>query len=231
MKPEILIVEDDLIIYSAILLDLESKYSILDSCQSGEACLALLKRKVPDLILMDIKLSGELNGVQTAKEVRKKYRIPIVFLTEIHDRKTVEEAGKASASGYLIKPFQTAQLLVSVELALYQGEREYFGNSSGFFKIDTDHVKVNYADIKYIKAESAYCDIYLQDGRKITLSKPLNQMLKRIPYPDLIRVHKSYSLNKNFVTKITGKLIYIKDFRVKVGDTYQQVIKDHFDLI
>ena len=232
MKPEILIVEDDLIIATQLQSDLKAAgYQLMESCRSGEACLQALKSKVPDLILMDIKLDGELTGIETAREARKLYRVPILFLTEMHDQATVEKASKTAASSFLIKPFQTPQLLVSIDFTLFQGEREFFGNKSGFFKGEGEFTRVVYEDIVYVEAGGSYCDIYLADGKKITFSKPLNQMMKRIPYPDLIRIHKSHSVNKNHVTRIMGKMLFMGDKKFDVGETYQRSIKKVFDLI
>lgn len=232
MQPEILIVEDDLIIATTLENELQAAgYTVVGSCQSGEACLELLTTKVPDLILMDIKLAGQLDGVQTAQQIRKKYRVRLIFLTEMQERGYLEKASKVKAANYLVKPFQTTQLLIAVEYALFQGDQAFLGNDAGFFKNKEEYIKVLYEDICYIRAEKVYCDLYLKDGKKINVTKPLNQMMKRLPYPDLVRIHKSHSINKNYVTKILANVIYIGDQSFSVGETYRSSIRDHFDLI
>lgn len=232
MNPEILIVEDDLIITKNLENDLKAaSYQLMESCRSGEACLKALRIKVPDLILMDIKLDGKLSGIETAREIRKLYRVPVLFLTEMHDTSIVEKASKTAASSFLIKPFQTPQLLVSIDFALFQGELEFFSNKSGFFKGDGEFTRIIYEDILFVEAGGSYCYIHLKGGKKITCSKPLNQMMKRIPYPDLVRVHKSHSVNKNHVTRIMGRMLFIDDMKFDVGESYKGVIKKEFDLI
>lgn len=231
MKPEILIVEDDLIIAQSIANDLEQEgYTISDTCESGEKAIEMVESRLPDLILMDIKLEGKLDGILTAEKILKKYRIPVIYLTDLQDRVTLDNARQTRPSNYLVKPFQTHQLLIAVDFALFNGNSDAIGNSCGFFKENKEYIKIAYADILYIKADGSYAEIHTTTG-KHTLTRPLNQLLKRIPYPDLVRIQKSFCINKNHVSGIIGKMIYIKDFGIKVGETYEGVFREHFDLI
>lgn len=232
MKPEILIVEDDLIIAETVRNDLvESGYHVIDVCQSGEEALGLVEKSLPDLLLMDIKLQGELDGIQVTERILKKYRVPIIYLTDITAKDKVKAAISTRPSNYLMKPFQTHQLLIAVEMALFKGSTEFLGNRAGFFKQDKEYVKVVYEEILFLKASGAYCEVHSRNGEKILLTKPLNQVLKKIPYPDLVRVHKSYCVNKNYVDKLMGKLIVVGNERIKIGETYEHVLTEHFDMI
>lgn len=231
MKPEIVIIEDDLVIAQTISDDLiKGGYSIIGVCQSGEEGIDLIEERIPDLVILDIKLSGKLNGIQVAEKLQKKYRLPIIFLSDLYDSPTLENAKQTKPSNYLVKPFMTHQLLIAVEFALFKGGNDSLGNSCGFFKENKEYIKITYADILYIKADGSYSEIHTI-SEKFTLTRPLNQLLKRIAYPDLVRIQKSYCINKNYVTRIIGKMIYIKDFGIKVGETYEDVFKEHFDLI
>lgn len=232
MKPEILVVEDDLIIAETIKNDLTcASYHVIAICQSGEDALEVVEKNLPDLLLMDIKLQGQMNGIQLTERILKKYRLPIIFLTDITAKDKVKHAISTRPSNYLVKPFQTHQLLIAVDAALFKGNNEYLGNKAGFFKQDKEHLKVVYEEILFLKASGAYCEVHTKNGSKILLTKPLNQVLKKIPYPDLIRVHKSYCINKNYVDKLMGKMVIIGNERIKVGETYEHVLMEHFDII
>ena len=129
MKPEILIVEDDLIIAEGISDDLiKEGYQVLQICQSGEEALELVEKNLPDLMLMDIRLKGKLDGIQVTERILNKYRVPIIYLSDIKDRQVVKDASKTKPANYLTKPFQTHQLLIAVELALYKGAETLMGN-------------------------------------------------------------------------------------------------------
>lgn len=94
-KLDVLIVEDEQIVALDIRQQLASMgHNTLEMLMSGEECLAFLQDNLPDLILMDINLSGRLSGIQTAEQINANYRIPIVFLTAYSDDQTLSEIKK-----------------------------------------------------------------------------------------------------------------------------------------
>jgi PAS domain S-box-containing protein len=120
-KKKILIVEDDIIVSEDIKAKLESlNYRILDMVSSGKQVLKVINTSLPDLILMDIKLKGDLNGIQVAEIIRAQYSIPIVFLTAYSDDALIERAKKVKPEGYIVKPFDEVELKITIEIALYK---------------------------------------------------------------------------------------------------------------
>ena len=118
--PRILIVEDDDIIADLISLMLEKKgYTIVGKMASGEEAIRKAVELEPDLILMDINLSGLMDGVTAAWYIFQLFRYPIVFLTGLCDDNLVERAKSAQPYGYLLKPFTDRELTTNVGLALY----------------------------------------------------------------------------------------------------------------
>ncbi|MEM6831908.1 MAG: response regulator, partial [Bacteroidota bacterium] len=226
MKPEILIVEDNPITSEAIGTDLKSEgYRVQGMCASGEAALELLQKKLPDLVLMDIRLEGHLNGIQVAEQIKKNYNLPIIYLTDVTDPAFLRRAKDTVPSNYLTKPFQTHQLLIAIELALSSGTGNV-ATEFGFFRsTDKEEIKVNYRDILFLKSDKMYCDVILKD-KKFTISQPMKTVHKRIPDPDIVRVEKSYCINKNHIDKIIGHTIYIGNEPIPVGKTYRQVLSD-----
>jgi two-component system, response regulator PdtaR len=116
----ILVVEDDgLIALRSQELLTKSGYTVPDLFASGEEVLEYLEGAVlPDLILMDIGLSGTLNGIETARAVRKKYDIPVIFLSAYSNDQRIADARDVSPYGYIIKPFVEHQLLGTIQNAL-----------------------------------------------------------------------------------------------------------------
>lgn len=115
----ILVVEDDPAVADLIALYLKrSGYDVAACVASGEAALAEAARARPDLALMDIELPGELDGVQTAGQLRARFNVPVVFLTGLADDETLKRSQGAQAFGYLLKPFRQEDLKASIDLAL-----------------------------------------------------------------------------------------------------------------
>ncbi|MBF0541338.1 MAG: diguanylate cyclase [Nitrospirae bacterium] len=116
---KIMIVEDEGITahyIQTILIRLG--YTILSVENSGEMALKTLNDNKPDLVLMDIKLSGDIDGIETAVEIRSKFDIPVVFLTAHSDGPMIERAKFSQPYGYVLKPFDEKDLHCNIELAL-----------------------------------------------------------------------------------------------------------------
>jgi two-component system, response regulator PdtaR len=118
--PRILIVEDDEIICNLITTMLERKgYSVVGRISSGEEAIIMAAELEPDLVMMDISLSGQMDGIAAARYIFQLFQIPIVFLTAHCDDTLLERAKSAQPLGYILKPFTDKELTSNVELALY----------------------------------------------------------------------------------------------------------------
>ena len=119
MATKILVVEDYFDIIKSIKNGLEFHgYEVIGSAVSGEQALSILEKKNPDLILMDIKLMGDMDGVETADQVRLKFKIPVVYLTGLSDDKILDRAKLTDPYGYIVKPFALNDLKATIEMAL-----------------------------------------------------------------------------------------------------------------
>jgi diguanylate cyclase (GGDEF)-like protein/PAS domain S-box-containing protein len=121
IEAQIILVEDERI----VALDIEKMlqrvgYSVVGSADCGEKALELVAKIQPDLVLMDIKLKGELNGIETAKLINSRFNTPIIFLTAFADDATIERAREAEPSGYMVKPVNERDLLINIEIALHK---------------------------------------------------------------------------------------------------------------
>lgn len=125
---KILIVEDELIAADSLRIDLEKLgYQVTGIANSHQKTLKKLTEKLPDLILMDIKLKGNDNGILLAEEIRKNLNIPIIYLTAYADPNTLKQAKTTSPYGYLVKPYKLKDLSAVIEIALqkYEDEKKY----------------------------------------------------------------------------------------------------------
>ena len=118
-KVQVLIVEDEAIVSMDLRYKLEAMgYSVPDEVSSGEEAVEAAFRVHPDVILMDIWLSGDMDGIDAAAEIRRRFKIPVVFLTSHADKDTVARAQATEPSAYIFKPFYDAELQKVIEMAI-----------------------------------------------------------------------------------------------------------------
>ncbi|MBN2225943.1 MAG: PAS domain S-box protein [candidate division Zixibacteria bacterium] len=121
----ILVVEDEAVVAKDIANSLERLgYTVVGATTSGEDALKLAERFRPDLVLMDIKLQGQLSGIETADRLRTVFDIPAVFLTAYADDDTLRRARITEPYGYILKPFELRELHSTIEIALYRHSAE-----------------------------------------------------------------------------------------------------------
>jgi PAS domain S-box-containing protein len=124
---KIVIVEDEGLIAADLQGRLErAGYHVPAVAGTGQEALEVIRENSPDLILMDIRLKGNIDGIQVAEQVRRDFDIPVVYLTAYEDRKTLERAGKTQAFGYIKKPIASASLEGSIEMAITKHRHERY---------------------------------------------------------------------------------------------------------
>jgi PAS domain S-box-containing protein len=121
----ILIVEDDRVVARDIAQQMSSAgHTVVGVTTCGEEALSIAEDTAPDLVLMDVRLEGELDGIDTARLLRENLNLPVVFLTAYADEETVRRATVTEPFGYVLKPFDDTQLRTVVEMALYKHRAE-----------------------------------------------------------------------------------------------------------
>jgi PAS domain S-box-containing protein len=124
-KANILIVEDEHIVAMDIRNYLERNgYQVAGHLDNGEHVVQAARELRPDLILMDIRLKGEMDGIQAARRIRTDLDVPVIFLTSYTNQSTLERARTAEPFAYIVKPFDERELTSNIEIALYKHEME-----------------------------------------------------------------------------------------------------------
>jgi len=122
---KILITEDDTV--SALLLKKaleKNHHEIIGMADSGEMALEFLENNHADIVMMDINLSGKLDGIKTTEIINEKYNIPVVYLTASSDTETLQKVAVTNPSAYVIKPFNIRELNMVIELAIFKDKKE-----------------------------------------------------------------------------------------------------------
>jgi PAS domain S-box-containing protein len=124
-KIKLLIVEDESIVAMDIKHRAESLgYEVTAITPSGEDAIELVKKNQVDLVLMDIVLKGEMDGIEAAQKIHDGFDIPVLYLTAYSDEETLKRAKITEPFGYIIKPFEDRELHSAVEIAIYKNEME-----------------------------------------------------------------------------------------------------------
>ncbi len=121
----VMIVEDEGVIVLAIEAMLQKEgYVVACIASRGQEALEMAANATPDIVLMDVRLPGELDGIDTAKEMRSRLKIPVIFLTAHADEDTVQRAAETLPYGFLVKPFQVKELAAAIEVGLHRHRLE-----------------------------------------------------------------------------------------------------------
>lgn len=122
---KILIVEDEAVVSLDISRRLEKMgYEVMGRLASGEEAIELIQEERPDLVLMDINLQGEIDGIETATKLYKEHNLPVIYLTAYAGESTLERAKESKPYGYILKPFKERELHAAIEIAISRHETE-----------------------------------------------------------------------------------------------------------
>jgi CheY-like chemotaxis protein len=121
MKAKILVVEDEKILAMGLKRKLKiMNYDVVGMASSGPEAIRKSGEESPDLVLMDIVLKGEMDGIEAAQQIINLYNIPIIYLTAYADEEILERAMITGPYGYLVKPYKEAELKANIKMALYK---------------------------------------------------------------------------------------------------------------
>ena len=205
---KILMVEDDMIIAADISMQLTKLgYEVIGINTRGEDALHAIENNRPDIILMDIVLTGKMNGIEAAHIILEKFQVPVIFLTSNSDDATFQQAISAKPYAFISKPFQKSELERTLELTV---QRITIEKESQPLPETNDHVsamedrlfirhkdkmvKVLLSEILYAEADRNYCKIHTEKQTYL-LSVPLRNIEAQLPPNNFFRVHRSFVVN------------------------------------
>lgn len=237
----ILIVEDEFLVAADIEESLLSLgYKVQNCVATGPGAIAEVEKNLPDIILMDIVLKGEMNGIEAATIINQKHNVPIIYLTANADIGTVEQAKISLPYGYIIKPFTEKELQTNIEIARFKFENDIkskiesdqFNKFFQFGKQDNEQIivdsvdgleKIHIPDVYYLEQDGNQCIIHMfQD--KVVVNRSLTDLESRFPSDSFIRVSKDHLVNikKIFMAKFPEIIIADKMSVITVEETYRE---------
>jgi DNA-binding LytR/AlgR family response regulator len=226
------IVEDEMIIAQGIADALEQLgYAVTEPAVSYTEALEMIMRETPDILLIDIQLSGKKDGIDLALTIKEDYNIPFIFLTANSDSETVNRAKKVSPHAYLLKPFDKEDLYTSIEICQHnfsQSQKEkttvekdnYLINDHLFIKQGLSLRKIAVAHILYLESDNVYIYLHTNEAKLLVRSTIQNYM-DLIGSDKFFRVHRSYAVNVSHIDVINTDTLLINETEIPIGKVYR----------
>jgi len=227
-KSKILIVEDEPIIAADIEMILEELgYEITGVEDNADDAIESLKNDRPDLVLLDINIEGDVDGVMLAEDINEQFQIPFVFLTSNADKLTINRVKRTQPAGFIVKPFSEKDLQSNIEIALFS-KKETIGSivedyHDFFVKEGGSLVKVKIEELMFAKADDNYTRLFTVEKNHI-LSSTMKKIEEKLPSDNFIRIHRSYIVNINYIDKIKDGYLFIKKHQLPIGRSYQELL-------
>ncbi len=224
MSKKILIVEDEPLLaddIEAILQD--NGYDVVGIASDGGHGLKMIGELAPDLVLLDISLEGDIDGIMVAEKINEQFSIPFVFLTSHTDKLTINRVKRTNPAGFVVKPFTTKSVLTNVEIALFRTPSAPAVHEELFVRDGNALVRVKFADILYLQAYDNYTLVFIKD-KKFTITHTLKTVESKLPTDRFARIHRSYIINLNAIEKVVEGAVLINNSNIPIGRTYQHFL-------
>jgi len=245
----VLVVEDEALIASEIERALvRLGHTPVDAVDNSDEALAILAQQPVELVLMDINIEGDTDGIATALLVRRQYALPVVFLTARSDVATLNRAKLAQPYGYLIKPFTDESLRACLELALYnayeatprQADKlaapketsapaSFSASRALYVRKGAAHVKVLVADILYFEALQNYVRMHTA-SEVYVFDSTLKQIEQTLP-GCFFKTHRSHIVNIEHVAAYEEGAVLLGSDYVPVSRSCKDELKKRLHLV
>lgn len=248
-KTNVLVVEDESIVSKDIQHSLKKLgYNVVGAAATGEKAVELANEAKPDIVLMDIMLKGDMNGIEAADQIRSTMNIPVIYLTAYADEGTLARAKVTEPCGYIIKPFKEIDIHTSIEMAIYKHQRESAVRKERdmlyslvenrdnkefiFVKSNSRLVKLKTKDIYFVEALKDYVVINALSTR-YTIHSTMKDIEKKLPSEDFLRVHRSFIVRLDKISAIEQPNLILENDKkvIPIGGSYKDELSKRINLV
>ena len=219
---KILIVEDEMIIGANISLQLTKLgYEVTGIVTRGEEAIIHVKQHKPDIVLMDIQLKGDLDGIETVQLMHQEIDIPVIYLTANADQEHFDRAKSTNPYAFISKPFKKMDLQHAIELVIDKIDPKnssvenddfcaspFIQTDSIFVRRNERMIKIMIKDIYYFEADRNYCKIFAKN-KDCLLVMTLKEIDEKLPPEHFLRIHRSFIINLSHVDEVAGSHVVI----------------------
>ena len=228
------IVEDELVIARTIVSTLdELGYLHCGPAINYTEAMEMLDNNKPDLLLLDIQLSGKKDGIDVAQKINELYHVPFIFLTANSDAETIDRAKKVKPHAYIVKPFTKEELFAAIEIAFSnftgnhsqaKSEQAVSYHIKDYMFVRDGYVfrKIFFNELLYLESDANYIILHLKSQKKVMVRSTLNDFTEQIDQKIFLRVHRSYSVNINMIDDIFPTEISIGGIKIPIGKSFRE---------
>ncbi len=220
---KIYIVEDEPIIRQDLVFCVEDMgHEVVGHAPDYQKALTEIRETHPDIVLLDINLTGEKDGIHLGEKLNTELHITFIYITSFYDQSTVERAKHTYPAAYVLKPFDEEDLKINIDLALSKRRKAAgkFSSSKLFVKNNQDLVAVTPAEIILVEADDNYCRVYTDKGEFI-LAHTLKKTEEKLADKGFLRIHKSYLINFERIDLITEGMVHLGKHQLPIGKAYK----------
>lgn len=223
----ILIVEDEPIVADDIAVSLEGMgHDVVAICHEANQALQALDQHQVDVVLLDIKIKGDKDGIQLAQLIRQRTNIPFIFVSSLYDKTTIARAKNAEPSAYIVKPFKDEDIQVALDMALAKEQLTPVNESKVnqldlFIRKKDAIVPLDFNEVFYIEASDNYSIFHLQDDKHV-VSQTLKFVESILVEQGYWRIHKTFLVNLRKIDRIEHSVVFINGSPLPIGKAYKK---------
>ncbi len=222
---DFLIVEDEFLIAETISeILVHAGYSKIRIVSSVEEALNEINICKPTLVLTDINLEQEKSGIDLGKLLHEQFHIPFIYITSHTSPQILEKAKYTRPNAYIVKPFKNEDLIVAIELALFNSATQNpitTDDSELIVKEGRVQVHLNCDAIVWLETDGNYTTINLIDSKRRVVRIPISELQQQLSAQQFVRIHKSYVVNKKHVSEIKANSVIVVNQELPIGRAFQ----------
>jgi DNA-binding LytR/AlgR family response regulator len=256
-KVNVLIVEDESIVAMDLAAGLERDgYHVVGMADNTSEAIDIFSKHEVDIVLMDVQIIGETDGIDTAAALLKIKYVPIIFLTAFTDQKTVDRVKNICPAAFLSKPYSIANVRISIDLALSNFAIANKPQTGGklvsikgqdveslpkekdtilqlhdhlFVKQHYRFVKLKIDDILYIESLNNYISI-VTTSQKFSIRMQLSELLEKLIIKNIVRIHRSYAVNILAIQSFNDQEVIVGKTELPIGKMYKEDFWQQFNM-
>jgi len=226
LNKKIVLVEDEVLIADSLSRNLEEHgYQVVGHALDFDEAMEVISETNPDLVILDINLEAEKNGIEVAEQIKDRFQLPFIYLTSHLDSATLEAAKETQPAGYLTKPFHFESLYTTIEVALHNFTKKTQNKAEVILKTGTMNERVSVSDILYLKSDHVYVEVVLKK-KTLLIRKSLKALLEELPENLFFQVHRSYAVNIDHVVSFGAGILVLSGIEIPVSRSFQHDLVD-----
>ncbi|MFK7786437.1 MAG: LytR/AlgR family response regulator transcription factor [Crocinitomicaceae bacterium] len=234
MKNSIYVVEDMAMTRASIISVLQGNgFEVTGSSAKASVAWSEIQENTPDLVLIDIHLIGEKDGIWLAEKIRANLSIPFIYLTAYGDPQTLMEVSRTEPDSYLLKPFNAPTLITNIRIALKRynsitSKKQEESHSKVLLKEGRKQISLEIDQIHYLMSNGNYVEV-MTSSRRYVIREKISVLIEQISHSDFIQVHRRYVVNFANIKAINSNRIWVSEFEIPVSSTFKKGLHERIE--